>query len=87
MAYKLPSLWIARKESKAIDIEFEIHHGRILTGELKWSDRAGNGTTKGREKPIHLNGEYEVNWKLYADFPREKFGFFRIRLDWRRWRD
>ncbi|GAA2660414.1 MULTISPECIES: hypothetical protein [Actinosynnema] len=45
---------------------FRVHEGTRLTGELAWSDRAGPGTTRGREAPIALTGDYRTTWRDYA---------------------
>lgn len=33
---------------------------------LQWSDRAGKGTTKGREVPLLLSGRYPLAWRDYS---------------------
>lgn len=62
-----PHYFASRGEGKqTIDEQFRLTQGRILTGELKWSTEAGAGTTRGREEPIRLSGQYQVNWMPYS---------------------
>ncbi|MCW3990952.1 MAG: hypothetical protein NWE88_12860 [Candidatus Bathyarchaeota archaeon] len=55
-----------------VDEAFRIHEGKKLNGILKWSENAGKGTTKGREVPIILSGNYLAEWRYYSkiDSPR-----------------
>jgi len=43
-----------------IDSEFRIHN-RTISGKLSWSNKASEGTTRGRES-ITLKGEYTLEW-------------------------
>ncbi|MHB8637584.1 MAG: DUF7662 domain-containing protein [Fimbriimonadaceae bacterium] len=52
---------------EGVDEAFKLHEGRKLTGTLAWSERAGAGTTKNRDKPLKLVGEYEAVWWPYSD--------------------
>jgi len=65
------------EENETVDRQFRLTEGRILTGELRWSEAAGPGTTKGREEPIRLSGQYAVNWKPYSQMDAP-YGEFRI---------
>ncbi len=49
------------------DIDFRIHQGKILKGELKWKYEPSKGTTSGREYPLILEGEYSLDWRTYSD--------------------
>lgn len=62
---------------ETIDQQFRLIEGRMIAGELRWSETAGPGTTKGREEPIRLSGQYPVHWQPYSkvDAP---FGEFQI---------
>ena len=42
--------------------EFNLGEKRILSGELKWRKKAA----RGKESPLNILGEYEVNWKNYS---------------------
>ena len=74
-----PSYWkLPRRGWKnAVDVAFRIHEGMVLKGKIDWSDDASEGTKKGREKPIGLNGSYNINWRDYSAFEEEKYGKFR----------
>ena len=50
----------------AIDAAFRLHEGRTIVGELNWSERAGAGTTRGREDPINIIGSYDLHWRDYS---------------------
>ena len=51
-----------------IDAAFRLHEGRKVTGEMAWSEGASQGTMKGREEPIRLNGSYDCIWRDYSRF-------------------
>ena len=59
-----PSYW-EKSTSSSIDEEFRIYEDRKLEGTLRWKERAADGTTKGRKKPIELSGSYKVKWNDY----------------------
>jgi len=63
------------ERNETIDQQFRLTPGRVLNGELKWSEAAGAGTKKGREAPIWLTGQYHVNWMPYSrvDAPLGEF--------------
>ena len=75
--------------SHIIDEDFRIHEDededkKILKGTLRWRG-ASPGTTKKREKPIKLAGEYAIEWKNYSDVKDEckercKYSRFRYLL-------
>ncbi|MEM9034580.1 MAG: hypothetical protein AAGD18_08310 [Actinomycetota bacterium] len=54
-------------KSDPIDAAFRLHHGRELHGSLERSDRAGDGTTKGREAAHTLSGRYICDWRRYGE--------------------
>ena len=55
-----------RRWRTAIDAAFRLHEGRKVAGELNWSERAGAGTTRGREDPIDIIGSYDLHWRDYS---------------------
>lgn len=78
-----PHYFVSREEeNETVDRQFRLTEGRILTGELRWSEAAGPGTTKGREEPIRLSGQYAVNWKPYSqmDAPYGQFRMLIVRV-------
>ena len=60
-----PGYW-RRGRDGTIDAAFRLHEGRVASGRLAWSERAGAGTTRGRTSPIDLRGEYVVRWHDYS---------------------
>ena len=62
-----PSYWGSpqRGWENRTDGAFRIHEGRVIKGEMEWSERASEGTKKGREESISLRGSYEFNWRDY----------------------
>lgn len=53
-------------EKDTADREFRIHQGRGINGTLSWSEHTGEGTMKGREDSIVVEGEYTLNWSPYS---------------------
>ena len=72
-----PTYWNPPLSPNTVDAAFRLHEGRTLTGEMTWSERAGAGTTKGREAPIRLNGSYDLHWHDYADLREGSYQRFR----------
>ena len=58
--------WKVPERLSAADADFRVHEGRMISGELRWSDAAGQGTTKGREATLKLVSSYSANWRDYA---------------------
>lgn len=61
-----PSYWLSTRRPDVIDAQFRLNEGRVLTGSLQWNDRAGAGTTKGRENLLTLTGDYLCSWENYS---------------------
>lgn len=61
-----PLIWRRGKES-SIDAAFHLWEGRTLSGTVGWTERAGAGTTKGRETPLRLHGTYDLHWRDYSE--------------------
>lgn len=66
-----PLYWDRRRLRKAnpVDADFHVYDGRVVNGELAWSDSAGEGTTRGRKEPINLIGSYNLRWRDYSEVP------------------
>ena len=60
--------WNPPQESNAGYAAFSVHHGAKKSGSMNWGDRIGQRTVKGREKGLHLHGEYKIEWEDYSDF-------------------
>ena len=60
------SYWQPPLRAGSIDAAFRLHEGRVLAGTLSWAARAGAGTTKGRDAPLHLADRYVCRWRDYS---------------------
>lgn len=61
-----------------VDAAFRLHNGRVLPRRLIWSDTAGDGTRRGRDKPLELTGAYELCWRDFSTVTQGPGGKFRI---------
>lgn len=59
--------WKIPKLKNTVDSDFRIHDGRNLHGELRWRKEASKGTTRGRESPIFIQGNYHLKWRNYSE--------------------
>ena len=50
-----------------IDAAFRIHEGREVRGHRAWAPKASQGTKKGHEEPINLQGSYTIQWHDYSN--------------------
>jgi len=69
--------WQQPRNNDTIDAAFRIHEGRQIHGELRWHERAAQGTTRGRETPININGNYTLNWSDYSRPVENRYGLFK----------
>ncbi len=60
------SYWRPGTKTDPIDAMFRVHEGRQLGGVLQWSASAGQGTTRGRDRPLVLQSVYTCGWRQYA---------------------
>jgi hypothetical protein len=72
--------WAPPKSSQTVDASFRIHDGRILTGDLGWASGASEGTMRGREDRLHVNGAYKLSWKDYSEISQKSYGRLRYLL-------
>lgn len=56
---------------------FRLTDQREIHGTLDWAQGTGEGTKKGREKPIRLSGTYSVSWKHFSNVPAKRYSEFR----------
>jgi hypothetical protein len=63
-----PLYWKERTEgaSKTNAHEFRVHEGLMITGTRSWGPNTG-GSSKGREQPLSLRGNYPIQWRNYSD--------------------
>jgi hypothetical protein len=57
--------------------DFSLCEGRSVTGTLKWSPSASMGTMRKRETPIHLTGQYRLEWRDYSKLGTKPYSQFR----------
>ncbi|WNS42038.1 hypothetical protein [Paenibacillus sp. MMS20-IR301] len=69
-----------RVDKVTADQAFRLHDGRLVTGTLPWSEETGEGTMKGREEPIVLEGAYRLNWQPYSELVSTSAGSIRCLL-------
>lgn len=62
------------------DEEFRLHHGRNISGKMKWGPHASAGTKFQREAPIFLCGHYTLHWHPYSVIRGARAGEFRYLL-------
>jgi hypothetical protein len=73
-----PVYWkTGNNNNNTIDSSFRIEEGKFITGKLAWSEHAGPGTMKGREKPIEIEGCYPVQWHDFSFVNSSSAGTFR----------
>lgn len=68
--------WQPPTRDDVVDYEFRLTDGKVLEGELSWTDDVGEGTVgKKRNHAIVLDGTYELNWRKYDyDIPSDPEG-------------
>lgn len=69
--------WHKSTSHEAADAEFRIHSGRVLEGKLGWGPMTSDGTKYGRERPLTLQGKYEVEWTDFSHPGGATYGKFR----------
>lgn len=70
-----PSYWISSNRETIAD-DFRLPEGRVLTGNLRWAEHAGAGSTKGRENHLFLTYEYPLHWEEYSTLGEGRNGLF-----------
>ena len=73
--------WSTPYTKNTIDTAFRIHEGQTITGSLSWGEKAGVGTTKGRD-PFELRGSYKTTWLPFSNMgiPRGEFKYCMIEV-------
>ncbi len=72
-----PLHWNAPSRPDTVDAAFQLHEGRLVSGELNWSDSASEGTRRGRESPINLESRYRLHWEDYSQLNADRYAEFR----------
>ncbi len=62
---------------------FRINDGITISGTRDWGPKTGDGTKRGRARPIELRGSYDITWQDYAELPGSKgrFRWFAIEVN------
>jgi hypothetical protein len=68
------------EEKQTADRDFRLYEGRRLQNKLFWGEHTGQGTMKGREEPLSLQGRYDVHWVAYSSLSDKPEGEFRYLL-------
>ena len=68
------------RKSSPVDVAFGIHHGRYLSGELKWSDKASASIMFNRKNPLKLLLEYNLSWQEYSQIENQKFEYLLVKI-------
>jgi len=69
--------WKEAKRSLTADAGFRIHEGRVLNGELRWTEGTGAGTMENREVGHSLTGTHTIRWADYSELKGDGPGKFR----------
>ncbi|RLG84176.1 MAG: hypothetical protein DRO40_02110 [Thermoprotei archaeon] len=78
-----PQYWNKPRKDSPKDKDFRIHEGRILEGTLRWAENTLEGTRRGREEDITLNGKYKLKWNEWKEHPalkEKEYGIFKYLL-------
>jgi hypothetical protein len=73
------SYWTIPRSRDVGYADFSVHHGALKEGKLQWGASMGPGSTKYREKPLILAGNYRIEWKEYSGI-KDKNGIFKYSL-------
>lgn len=69
--------WNEPRKDQPADLNFRIHHGKTLSGELKWGSHASQGTKRGREDSISIKGTYDLAWKQFS----QRFRYLLVKIE------
>jgi len=67
--------WNDSGRRNRVDEDFRIREGRLIEGQLAWANHASDGTRKGREEPILINGSYMTSWTQYSKVEENSFRY------------
>jgi len=69
--------WKTPQSTGTVDAAFRLTEGRILSGNLAWTDRASAGTKKNRERDLSVIGQYTLTWDDYSTVTSPSYSEFR----------
>lgn len=58
--------WDEPRRDDVFGIQFRIHEGRELHGDLDWAEGTSPGTKAGREIALNIAEQYKIQWKNYS---------------------
>ena len=74
------SYWTKPQRPHTVYEAFSVHHGAHKQGVMMWAAHAGAGTTKNRNQPITLIGNYDISWEHYSKIGEDRNSTFRYVL-------
>jgi hypothetical protein len=63
------------------DAAFRLHEGRVLTGELDWTETTPAGTRGEGIGPLAIAGRYLLTWKDYSSAAGQAFRYLTVLVD------
>jgi len=69
--------WKTPQNTGTVDAAFRLTEGRILSGNLAWTDQASAGTKKNRERDLSVIGQYTLTWDDYSTVSSPSYSDFR----------
>lgn len=69
--------WKTPQSAETVDAAFRLTEGRILTGNLAWTDQASAGTKKNRERDLSVTGQYKLTWDDYSTVNSPSYSNFK----------
>lgn len=69
--------WKTPLNTETVDAAFRLTEGRILNGDLAWTDQASAGTKKNRESDLSVSGKYKLAWEDYSSVTSQSYSDFR----------
>jgi len=67
------SYWNLSNRDSTVCDDFRVSESRNVSGILRWGESAGKGTTKNRETPVSIVGNYTCNWHDYSNFQQGEY--------------
>ena len=59
-------LWKKAPSTNVTDVQFHVHEGKEIHGELAWTNNTAK-KTKSKHPPLNVQGYYEMRWNLFGD--------------------
>ena len=72
--------WKDPTHKDTIDKMFRIHQGKEINSRLSWTEKASEGSKRGREEDIFIKNTYRINWEKYSKLNGHKYDLFKYLL-------